>query len=102
MVTTPQPRQGCLRVAARVFPDAAYAPAGHSRSMRKPLTVIAAFTAALCVLPLSTNTATATTAVTATGGLALPAPTGPAAVGRTTLALTDHDRTDPWVPSAGA
>ncbi|MGW4463693.1 alpha/beta hydrolase family protein [Micromonospora sp. NPDC004704] len=30
--------------------------------------------------------------------LALPAPTGPLPVGRTTLHLVDRDRTDPWVP----
>lgn len=32
----------------------------------------------------------------------LPHPTGPHAVGRSTLHLVDHDRPDPWVPSAGA
>lgn len=32
----------------------------------------------------------------------LPRPTGPHAVGRTTLHLVDADRPDPWVPSAGA
>lgn len=61
--------------------------------MRKPLVVTAAVVAALSVLPLSTAAATV--------GLSLPAPTGPAAVGRTTLALTDRDRADPWVPEAG-
>ncbi|MFI0465090.1 alpha/beta hydrolase family protein [Saccharopolyspora sp. 5N102] len=30
--------------------------------------------------------------------LALPEPTGPLAVGKTTLHLVDHDRPDPWVP----
>ncbi|MFD8491972.1 alpha/beta hydrolase family protein [Amycolatopsis sp. NPDC059657] len=34
-------------------------------------------------------------------GLSLPAPTGRDAVGRTTLALTDRGRTDPWVPESG-
>ena len=33
--------------------------------------------------------------------LALPRPTGRAAVGRDTLALADTTRTDPWVPGAG-
>ncbi|MFD5204439.1 alpha/beta hydrolase family protein [Streptomyces sp. NPDC058375] len=33
--------------------------------------------------------------------LALPRPTGPYAIGRDTLFLTDHGRTDPWVPAAG-
>ncbi len=42
-----------------------------------------------------------TVAIAATTTLSLPAPTGPAAVGRATLALTDHDRVDPWVPEAG-
>ncbi|MER6600540.1 alpha/beta hydrolase family protein [Streptomyces parvus] len=32
----------------------------------------------------------------------LPRPTGPYATGRDTLFLTDHERTDPWVPAAGA
>ncbi|MFI6124147.1 alpha/beta hydrolase family protein [Streptomyces sp. NPDC051064] len=31
----------------------------------------------------------------------LPRPTGPYAVGTDVLHLTDHDRTDPWVPEAG-
>lgn len=31
----------------------------------------------------------------------LPHPTGPYATGRDTLFLTDHTRTDPWVPAAG-
>ncbi|MFH8410770.1 alpha/beta hydrolase family protein [Streptomyces sp. NPDC018019] len=34
--------------------------------------------------------------------LRLPAPTGPYAVGRTTLPLTDRSRPDPWVPAAKA
>ncbi|MEV5596146.1 alpha/beta hydrolase [Streptomyces sp. NPDC052496] len=34
--------------------------------------------------------------------LRLPAPTGPYAVGRSTLHLTDHSRRDPWVPTAEA
>ncbi|UNO40282.1 alpha/beta hydrolase [Streptomyces sp. MST-110588] len=34
--------------------------------------------------------------------LALPRPTGPYAVGRETLHLTDRHRKDPWVPSASA
>ncbi|MEU6955042.1 alpha/beta hydrolase [Streptomyces sp. NPDC045714] len=43
----------------------------------------------------------------ARGGLAepspptLPRPTGRYATGRDTLFLTDHERTDPWVPAAG-
>ncbi|MFZ4269877.1 alpha/beta hydrolase family protein [Streptomyces arboris] len=34
--------------------------------------------------------------------LALPRPTGPYAIGRDTLFLTDHKRPDPWAPAAGA
>ncbi|MFH9266144.1 alpha/beta hydrolase family protein [Streptomyces sp. NPDC017546] len=34
-------------------------------------------------------------------GLHLPRPTGRYATGRDTLFLTDHARTDPWVPAAG-
>jgi dienelactone hydrolase len=67
--------------------------------MRTTRTAIAAVTTALCVLlPLSVPT---TAAATSNVRLSLPAPTGPAAVGRTTLALTDRDRVDPWVPHAG-
>ncbi|AXB41221.1 alpha/beta hydrolase family protein [Amycolatopsis albispora] len=40
----------------------------------------------------------ATGTASAAGELVLPAPTGPAAVGRSTLHLTDHSRRDPWVP----
>jgi predicted dienelactone hydrolase len=61
--------------------------------------LIATATAAALVLPLATVPASA--ADESTVDLSLPAPTGPAAVGRTTLALVDHDRTDPWVPEAG-
>ncbi|MGW6718609.1 alpha/beta hydrolase family protein [Streptomyces sp. NPDC054995] len=38
----------------------------------------------------------------APAALTLPRPTGPYATGRDTLFLTDHGRTDPWVPAAGA
>jgi dienelactone hydrolase len=41
-------------------------------------------------------------AVAAPVQLRLPNPTGPLAVGRTTLHLVDHTRQDPWVPEAGA
>ncbi|MEU9120208.1 alpha/beta hydrolase [Streptomyces sp. NPDC048506] len=61
----------------------------------------------------ATVTPAATTAVTATAvttssvttphiRLELPRPTGPFAIGRDTLHLTDKQRRDPWVPSAGA
>ncbi|NUV71929.1 alpha/beta hydrolase [Streptomyces sp. CAI-121] len=38
----------------------------------------------------------------AVSALTLPRPTGSYATGRDTLFLTDHERTDPWVPAAGA
>lgn len=66
--------------------------------MRKPLTVLAVVVAA-CALSLPANAA-ATPAADRVA-LSLPAPTGPAAVGRATLALTDRGRVDPWVPEAG-
>ena len=57
---------------------------------------------ALCLLPLSIpDAAAAATSAVTTVDLSLPAPTGPAAVGRTTLALTDRSRLDPWVPESG-
>ncbi|MFH9223217.1 alpha/beta hydrolase family protein [Streptomyces lydicus] len=49
--------------------------------------------AAVSVAPAVSATATR---------LTLPAPTGPYAVGRDTLHLTDPQRRDPWVPAAGA
>jgi predicted dienelactone hydrolase len=64
--------------------------------MRKSLAAIVA----LCLLSVSVPTAAAAEAPAAVD-LSLPAPTGPDAVGRTTLALTDRDRVDPWVPEAG-
>lgn len=66
--------------------------------MRKPLTVIAAAIAAFCLFPLSAPAAAAPAESTT---LSLPAPTGSSAVGRTTFALTDSGRADPWVPEAG-
>jgi predicted dienelactone hydrolase len=55
-----------------------------------------------CVLSVSVPVSAAVpTPGPDTVGLSLPAPTGPAAVGRTTLALTDRDRADPWVPETG-
>ncbi|MBD2835181.1 alpha/beta hydrolase [Streptomyces pratensis] len=39
---------------------------------------------------------------TAPGRLELPRPTGPYPVGAEVLHLTDHDRTDPWAPTATA
>ncbi|MFD7620739.1 alpha/beta hydrolase family protein [Streptomyces sp. NPDC059802] len=40
-------------------------------------------------------------ATSAAATLELPRPTGPYAVGSDILHLTDHDRTDPWVPESG-
>lgn len=66
--------------------------------MRKSRAKAVAVVAALCLPALSIPAvATAAPAV----GLSLPAPTGHNAVGRTTVALTDRDRADPWVPEAG-
>src|SRR5690242_14628152 len=87
--------RGRLGVALRVFPDVPPRDARHSRGMRTA--VFAALVAALCLVPLPKAEATAA----ASADLSLPAPTGAAAVGRTTLALTDRDRPDPWVPEAG-
>jgi dienelactone hydrolase len=60
------------------------------------IAVLAALVAALGLVPLPKAAAEVDSV-----DLSLPAPTGAAAVGRTTLALTDHDRPDPWVPEAG-
>lgn len=43
----------------------------------------------------------APTPAASAGTLELPRPTGQYAVGADVLHLTDHDRTDPWVPDAG-
>ncbi|MFG2692961.1 alpha/beta hydrolase family protein [Kitasatospora sp. NPDC048407] len=69
----------------------------------------AAATALLLALPLAVATAapalaapaSATATIQASVQLELPRPTGPFGVGRQLLHLTDQDRTDPWVPSAG-
>ncbi|HEY7592028.1 MAG TPA: alpha/beta hydrolase [Actinophytocola sp.] len=60
--------------------------------------IVAAMTAALVFTPLA---AAGAAPAESTVDLALPKPTGPAAVGRTTLALVDRSRPDPWVPDAG-
>ncbi|MFC8230756.1 alpha/beta hydrolase family protein [Streptomyces sp. NPDC057287] len=69
-------------------------------------TAVAALSAALL---LATPVATAQAlpgpapapAASAAGTVELPRPTGPYAVGTETLHLTDHSRTDPWVPESG-
>ncbi|MFJ7207724.1 alpha/beta hydrolase family protein [Streptomyces sp. NPDC098789] len=60
--------------------------------------IIRALVAAAAALALSAPAALAAPAPVAR--LELPAPTGPSAVGRDTLHLVDHDRKDPWVPTA--
>ncbi|WP_455713315.1 hypothetical protein [Streptomyces smyrnaeus] len=65
-------------------------------------------TAAACASAERTSTAdarpaaSAATAANSDSRLSIPRPTGEWAVGRDTLPLVDHDRRDPWVPSAGA
>jgi predicted dienelactone hydrolase len=70
--------------------------------------LIAATTVALTFSPLAVAAAvpeptesTVDSTAAESEGLALPRPTGHGAVGRTTLALTDTSRDDPWVPEAG-
>src|SRR6476469_1650606 len=89
-----------LGVAFRVIPDVPSLRRRQSRGMRT--IVPAVLSAAFCLLVLPTATAApAPPAAPAGVALSLPAPTGTAPVGRTTLALTDRDRPDPWVPAAG-
>ncbi|MGW9450514.1 alpha/beta hydrolase family protein [Streptomyces sp. NPDC055632] len=73
------------------------------------LTRAVAATALACSLALTAGVATAATSdapgarTAATHPVrpaALPAPTGPHAVGSTVLPLVDRSRTDPWVPTA--
>ncbi|MFJ4188687.1 alpha/beta hydrolase family protein [Kitasatospora sp. NPDC089509] len=88
----------------------------HTNRRTSRVRTTAAAAALLLALPLSVAAAApalaapavpvATTAGTATGTastvhLELPRPTGPYAVGQEILHMVDHDRTDPWVPSAG-
>ncbi|MCR8574843.1 alpha/beta hydrolase family protein [Streptomyces sp. Isolate_219] len=65
-----------------------------------PLPLTAAGTAVAAPAPPAAHTASPT-APAAPTRLELPRPTGPYAVGRDTLPLTDTHRKDPWVPSAG-
>ncbi|KOG34933.1 MULTISPECIES: alpha/beta hydrolase family protein [Streptomyces] len=80
------------------------------------ITRAAAAAALACSLALSAGVATAASAPGATASVpdttvataaarsaraaALPAPTGPYAVGSTVVPLVDRSRTDPWVPTA--
>ncbi len=61
--------------------------------------LLAATVAALALAPVAV--AHAEPAQPSIVDLALLRPTGPAAVGRTTLALVDRGRPDPWVPADG-
>ncbi|MGY5124812.1 alpha/beta hydrolase family protein [Streptomyces nigrescens] len=65
-----------------------------------PLPLAAAGTAVAAPAPPAAHTTSPTAPDTHTR-LELPRPTGPYAVGRDTLPLTDTHRKDPWVPSAG-
>src|SRR5438093_7258590 len=61
--------------------------------MKRLLTLV------ICLTVLSPPVASATPATVHSG---LPRPTGRYAIGRDVLQLVDQDRTDPWVPEAGA
>ncbi|MFB6440757.1 alpha/beta hydrolase family protein [Streptomyces sp. NPDC056411] len=67
-----------------------------------PLPVVAAGTAVATPAPSAAVAAPAPHRATTAPHLELPRPTGPFAVGRDTLHLTDTRRRDPWMPSAGA
>ncbi|MFE9425091.1 alpha/beta hydrolase family protein [Kitasatospora sp. NPDC006697] len=79
--------------------------------MITPRRVAAAAALLTLVLPVSVSAAAAPPSAAApisepgspavADGFALPRPTGPLTVGTTALELVDHQRTDPWVPSAG-
>ena len=63
-----------------------------------PLPVVAAAPAPAATAPVHRTVGATDTHVSPA---ALPAPTGPHAVGRDILHLVDEHRQDPWVPSAG-
>ncbi|MDG4863397.1 alpha/beta hydrolase [Streptomyces sp. T-3] len=62
---------------------------------------LAAAPTAFAAAPSSSSAAHAVTADPQGPQLELPRPTGPHAIGRDTLHLTDTGRQDPWVPAAG-
>ncbi|WP_329209987.1 alpha/beta hydrolase [Streptomyces sp. NBC_00683] len=75
-------------------------------TLRLPGRTAAVALTALALLAPSAVTAhalsgPAPTPATSAATLELPRPTGPYAVGTDVLHLTDHDRTDPWVPDSG-
>lgn len=61
-----------------------------------------AATVSAATMPSAAVSASAASAASVTASARLPRPTGPHAVGRSTLHLADAGRPDPWVPSAGA
>ncbi|WP_405698056.1 alpha/beta hydrolase family protein [Streptomyces sp. NBC_01185] len=72
--------------------------------LRRRTAVAALATMALLAAPTATAHALAgpaPAAATSAATVELPRPTGPYPVGTEVLHLTDHDRTDPWVPEAG-
>lgn len=72
--------------------------------LRRRTAVVALTALALLTTPAVTAHALsgpAPTPATSAATLELPRPTGPYAVGTEVLHLTDHSRTDPWVPEAG-
>ncbi|MFJ8866784.1 alpha/beta hydrolase family protein [Streptomyces sp. NPDC102473] len=72
--------------------------------LRRRTAVAALATMALLAAPAATAHASAgpaPAAATSAATVELPRPTGPYTVGTEVLHLTDHSRTDPWVPEAG-
>ncbi|MFD7593688.1 alpha/beta hydrolase family protein [Kitasatospora sp. NPDC059812] len=69
-----------------------------------PLPIIGAGTAFAAPGPSATAPSAAPATASDSSGvqLELPRPTGPHAIGRSTLHLVDQHRRDPWVPAAGA
>uniref|UniRef100_A0AAU2VKI9 Alpha/beta hydrolase n=1 Tax=Streptomyces sp. NBC_00008 TaxID=2903610 RepID=A0AAU2VKI9_9ACTN len=75
---------------------------GHHRAGVAALLVLALSAPLLGAAPASAaHTPRPPSRAAPADALELPDPTGPYAVGRRTLHLVDHHRTDPWVPSAG-
>ncbi|MFJ4900504.1 alpha/beta hydrolase family protein [Streptomyces sp. NPDC088727] len=75
---------------------------GHHRAGAAALLVLALSAPLLGAAPApAAHTPRPPSRAAAANALELPDPTGPYAVGRRTLHLVDHHRTDPWVPSAG-
>jgi dienelactone hydrolase len=81
-------------------------PSGRARMLRLVAALLGLTMAMACAASPAQEVAAARAARSAashsTETAVLPRPTGPRAVGRTTLHLVDARRPDPWVPSAGA